>query len=221
MRIETADFFFQQPIDFEHKKWLLLSFIRDIKKDFSNYILYPTLDQITYQLQNLEKWKYTRELYFKKELKGIDFEKMTLIYDIPEDSKEIKEINQIVDYSIEELEPMYKFGSKIFRKIESNIKWERIGIIPNYKEEGYLILEVESDMSVYMYKRVFNEIVLSLIDKRTKNFYNTPEKIKLDLIFNKKDLPNPNTILAKSSQYPIDEAIIPIIKRNLASKIFI
>lgn len=221
MRIETADFFFQQPIDFEHKKWLLLSFIRDIKIDFNNYILYPTLDQIKYQIQNLEKWKYTRELYIKKKLKGLDFEKMTLIYDIPEDSEEIKEINQIVDYSIDELEPIYRFGAKIFRQIESKIKWDRVGIMPNYKEEGYLILEIESDMLIYEYKILLGNVKLALVDKRTKNFYNTPEKIKLDLILNRKELPNPNTILAKSSNYPLDETIVPIIQRNLTSKIFI
>ncbi len=219
MRLIHCDWFCTYPYDFEHKKWLLLSFIKDINNDFDKNILYPSIDQIKFQLSNLNKWKTSRELYLKKELKGIDFEKMTLIYDIPEDSDEIKEINDIVDYAIEELEEIYKKGSKIWRKIYNEIIWNKIGIIPEYTKEGYIIINIKKTIWIYSYSHFLGSVTLQFIDKKEFNFFNTPLNIKLDLIQRNKSLPNPLCLLLECPEFPLEETLIPIIKSNLLNKI--
>ena len=225
MRLTSPDFFIEPPIDFEHKKWLLLSFIKDIKDDFSNKILEPSIEQLTYKIKNLKKWKYSREFFLKStnagQIKSIDWGRLCFVYDIPEEAKEIIEINNIVEFGLDNLLPVHKIGREIFREIEQQIKWDTVGIVPNYKNEGYLLVQINKDINTYYYKIFMNYVDIELIDKREMSFFNTYENIKLDLIKERKSLPNPMVFILKTEQYPIEETIIPIIKKNLASKILI
>ena len=48
-----TDWIFEPPIDFEYKQYKLLSFIQKTKKDFEENKLYPSFQQITLHLANL------------------------------------------------------------------------------------------------------------------------------------------------------------------------
>jgi hypothetical protein len=221
MKLDT-DWFTKQPIDFEYQKWTLLSFLRDVRHDFDIKILYPHLNDIKYHLSNLEKWVHTREFYIKKDLKGFDFEKMTLIYDTPEYSPEMFELNSIVDYSISSFRKMFGIGREIWREVENQMKWHIVGIIPNYKDEGFIMLKVGEEVIVYRYNImpiIVGDINIELTEV-ARDYWGLGvyESLKLKLI-KQTNLPLPLTIAVESDVYPIDSALIPIIQSLAVSKI--
>jgi hypothetical protein len=216
------DWFVRYPVDFEFQKWTLLAFLRDVRHDFDNRVLYPHLSEIKYHLSNLEKWSVTREFYIKKELKGLDFERMTLIYDTPEDSSEMSELNDIVDYSILKFRKMFGIGREIWREVEGQMKWHVVGIIPNYKDEGFIMLKVGKEVIVYRYDIkpvIVEDINIGLTEIIREDWgLGVYESLKLKLI-KETDLPLPLTIAIESNEYPIDSALIPIVQSLAVSKI--
>ncbi len=221
----SPDWFIEYPVDVEIKKWILLAALRDVKQDFEVKILYPHLTDINYHIQNLEKWSTTRELYIKKELKGFDFEKLTLIYDTPEDSPEMAELLSITHYSIAMFRKAFTFGRDIWRDIESQMKWYTIGLIPTYKQEGFIMLRVGKEVRVYRYDLksiIFNQIPHSGINltEITQEEYGLGvyESIKLKLM-KETDLPAPLTLAVESDSFPVDVTLLPIIKTIAITKI--
>lgn len=220
MRLTTSDWLFESPIDFEHKQWIFFSFLKEIEDDIKEFKVNPSLDQVKYQLSNLEKWKYSKELYHKKTLKGIDFEKMTLVYDIPDDNNpDLKEIDEIVDFCLPYLREFQVKISKLIQRISRDMKWENIGIIPNYKREGYVLIQVEKLIYVYLYKNVINT-TFEKIDTFESGLIQNPSWIKLELIKKYNEMPNPNCILVNSNKYPIEESILPVVKLELNKYIY-
>lgn len=220
MRLTTSDWLFESPIDFEHKQWIFFSFLKEIEDDIKQHKVNPSLDQVKYQLSNLEKWKYSKELYHKKTLKGIDFEKMTLVYDIPDDNNpDLKEIDEIVDFCLPYLREFQVKISKLIQRISRDMKWENIGIIPNYKREGYVLIQVEKLIYVYLYKNVINT-TFEKIDTFESGLIQNPSWIKLELIKKYNEMPNPNCILVNSNKYPIEESILPVVKLELNKYIY-
>jgi hypothetical protein len=219
MRITEPDFFFKDPIDFEHKKWLLYSFIKEIEDDFNLYKLYPSIEQVKFNISNLEKWKYSKELYSLKKVKGIDFERLTLLYDMEDESKEIKEIDKIVNFSILNLNDVFNKGKEIFRKIETSLIWNTIGLIPEYRSEGYLLIQIDKWINIFKYKIFLDFIDIDFLTRKEISLYNTSNNIKLNLIKDYKELPNPMVFEIKTDDYPLEDSIIPIIKKVLKGKL--
>lgn len=216
MRLITSDWIFENPIDFEHKQWIFFSFLKEIEDDIKQNKINPSLDQIKYQISNLEKWKYSKELYHKKKLTGIDFEKMTLIYDLPDDNHpDLKEIDSIVDFCLPYLKEFQLKLSKLIQKISKNLLWDNVGIIPTYKKEGYIFLQIDKSINVYQYKNILGT-VFEKKDTFESGLIQNPTWIKLELLKKYSDMPNPNCILIKSKDYPIEESILPVVKLEMS-----
>ena len=218
MKKLSPDWFCDSPIDFEYKQFIVLDYLKDAHQSFKERTLYPYLSDINYQLQNLEKWKYEREFYIKKNIKGIDFEKMTFIYDTPECSEEIKEINEIVDYSIPEFRNVFKYGRKTFNKIEEELKWHIIGLIPNHKLEGFIFVRINNDVKCFKYTiNPIYELKMELV-KESEFGISVYDDLKREMakMFN---LPFPLTISIEIGNYPMEETILPLIQKSFVNKI--
>ena len=109
---------------------------------------------------------------------------------------------------------------------EEQIEFEPVGIQPLYNREGYILLtqEKKPEIHVFRYKsnfiqlagERFRSISLWLIGVFQKSLVNTLEKLKLQLVTEIKELPNPATWRLHSSQvFPVEETLIPVGKRLL------
>ena len=221
MKILSPNWFAEPPIDCEQKRYVLLDYLQNVHSEFRSDKLYPSLTDVIYQIKNLETWSHKREL-FKGEVKGLDFTKMTLLYDTPENTPEMAEIDKIVDYSISEINSIFKYGRKVWRKIENSLVWNTVGLIPNYKLEGYMLIKVGKEVNIYRYKmsEIFSEnmIELKFMDKEEIGL-KPYDYIKEKLIKNG-ELPNPLTISVESPDFPLDESVLPIVKTLSFSKIY-
>lgn len=204
MNLEPT-WFAEKPLDFEHKKWILLAYIQNIHNNFQNKILFPYLDDIRYHISNLEKWKTTRELYIKKSLKGIDWENLTLLYDLPENTPEMEELNKIVDWSYIRLQKIEKIGKILWYEIENSMEIKYHGIWINPEKEGSMLVQTPINLTEWCYK------ISPIISDYQISFTQVGE-------YNSDEISNisfKNGILIKTSNISWDGSIKPIIKRNL------
>ncbi|MEO1254782.1 MAG: hypothetical protein AAFY41_07855, partial [Bacteroidota bacterium] len=70
-------------IDYEYKKYILLAYLKDIKKRFNQSELYPFMSDLVFHYRNLLKVKQSKELMyesFPETLSKADFNKLQLTY---------------------------------------------------------------------------------------------------------------------------------------------
>jgi len=217
-------------IDFEYKKYLLLAYLQEAKKQFGHVKLYPTLADLIKQHQRLEAFKKEHSSLreaFPKKLTGADLTEAKLIYDqIQEDGELMKELESIVEFAIPQLWKQIEEGKSIYDFIEQNLEIEPIGIRPIYQREGYAFLSYDKTNDIYIYRYkvslfensmdTFRGILLDFVKKVSRSLVNTVEKIKLDLSKHYRELPNPATWRIHSRhQVPLQESLVPISKRLL------
>ncbi|MFT7034337.1 MAG: hypothetical protein ACJA2S_002851 [Cyclobacteriaceae bacterium] len=221
-------------IDFEYKKYILLSYLKTVNEKFRVNELYPQLADLLLHYQNLNNIKNNKEvLYnqFPKQLKGLDIEKLELDYKVMiEDDDLMKEINDIINYSMPQIHKAINEGKNIYDFVEDNLEVDTVGLIPIYNKEGYMLLTQESKkyLKVYRYKvsmfehheENFSSISTTYISSEMKTISRTVESVKLDLIKRFKELPNPATFLFTSRlKFPLKETFLPVAKRLLMRQV--
>lgn len=216
-------------IDFEYKKYVLLGYLQKVKEHFNEQKLYPDFAELIAHYKNLISLKNNTtslESGFKKNIKGIDYEKLSFVYENTVDDASLNELKQIIAFS----EPLFidelKKGKTIFDFAEQHILSNHIGIMPIYKKEGYFILYPFQSKQVQVYNYTLSKLNLleqevyglncSYFSTYTLSLAKPVDKIKLDIIDTNPELPNPAVYLFKANAaLPNEETFLPIAKRLL------
>jgi hypothetical protein len=110
--------FYEPPIDFEHKNYLLLQYLSDIDKSYSLFRLSPYLLRTERLIGSMkifrEDLKKQKSLIVGRMI-GFSFQRGIIREDV-EDIPEMEEISEIVDYSIPLLDSKVKMGYKLLKK---------------------------------------------------------------------------------------------------------
>lgn len=118
MNILKDTWFYEPPIDFEHKHYILLQYLSDIDKSYSLLKLSPYLLVTENIIESMKDFrgnlKKQKKLIVGKTI-GFSLEK-GIITEEPEDVPQIVEIGEIVDYSLPLLESKVKIGYKLLKK---------------------------------------------------------------------------------------------------------
>lgn len=217
-------------IDFEYKKYQLLAYLKETDRRFKAVQLYPHLGELIEHHRNLAELKSGKKNlsdFFPKALESIDFKETKLNFEPrTEDHEVLKEINQITDFAIPRIEGQIQEGKAIYDFVEDQVEFEPVGILPIYNREGFVLMtrEKKSEIHAYRYKSSllqiagerFRSISVWLIGIFEKTLVRTLESLKLELIREIKELPNPATYRMHSRQeFPIEETLLPISKRLL------
>lgn len=216
-------------MDFEYKKYVLLGYIQKVEEHFKEHKLYPDFAELIAHYKNLISIKNNTsslENGFKKNIKGIDYQNLTLMYESSIDDDSLNELKQIIAFSEPLLVEELKKGKYIFDYAEKHILTDHIGILPIYKKEGYFILYPYQSKQVQVYNYSLSK--LNLLDQEVYglncNYFSTypltlgkpVDKIKMDIIDANPELPNPAVYLFKAkATLPNDETFLPIAKRLL------
>ncbi|MBI3518304.1 MAG: hypothetical protein HY062_02960 [Bacteroidetes bacterium] len=229
MKTLSENWITENLIDFEYKKYVLLGYLQKVQEHFNAHKLYPDFAELIAHYKNLISLKNNTsalEKGFKKNLKGIDYQNLTLVYENTIDDESLNELKQIIAFS----EPLFidelKKGKTIFDFAEQHISTNHIGIMPIYKKEGYFILYPYQSKQVQVYAYSFSKLNLlqqevyglncSYFSTYTLSLSKPVDKIKLDIIDANPELPNPAVYLFKANaELPKDETFLPIAKRLL------
>ncbi len=111
--------YYDPPIDFEHKQWILFAYLQKVDEAFYSRIFSPWLlhtekitDDMKISLNYLESFK--RGITKKSIL--FSFEGISMIEEKPKTIKEIDIIQEIVEFSIPLLEQRIDLGRKLHSK---------------------------------------------------------------------------------------------------------
>lgn len=216
-------------MDFEYKKYIVLGYLQKVESHFKEHKLYPDFAELIAHYKNLISIKNNTsslENSFKKNIKSIDYQKLTFVYENTIDDDSLNELKQIIAFSeplfIEELQK----GKTIFDFAEQHILTDHIGILPIYKKEGYFILYPYQSKQVQVYNYSLSKLNLlqqevlglncSYFSTYPISLSQTIDNIKLDIIDANPDMPNPAVYLFKAkTELPNQETFLPIAKRLL------
>jgi hypothetical protein len=226
----SETWFMEGHIDFELQKYRLLAYLQEVNKYFNEAKLYPQLADVIFHYNNLVAFRSNKKLLqdqFPQQLNKVDMRNLELMYEkMLADDEIMQELESITNYAVNEMKGIIDNGTEIYEFVEKQLTIEPVGIIPLYKNEGYMLLRYgsRSEIRAYSYSITLFEhqaarykgIKLNYVDSYTKSLANTYENIKRDIIRQIRTLPNPAVYCIESPmQVPFDETLLPIAKRML------
>ena len=125
MKLLRFDWWMEPPIDFEHKKWLLLDYLQKQDKNFYNHIFSPCLlhseNLLNSMILSYESISKSREELTKKEL---SMENRNMFWELstPELPEYINTYMEILKYSIPLIQNKIYFGRKLWEE-NKTILW--------------------------------------------------------------------------------------------------
>lgn len=215
-------------LDIEYKQYELLAYLQKVEKNFDELKLYPYFSDIMNHYELLINYKLNKDELnrnFPKKLIDISLSETKLMYeDLVPDSKYMKELDDLIDFSLVEFRKKISHGKFIYDEVERCIDILEMGIIHYNNNKGFFILDGET-IDVYEYELggIFGinrrALKTRLIRTYPSQFNITYESIRLDLLDGCK-FSTPSTFIIDSPiKYPIEETLLPITKRLLVKKL--
>jgi len=142
----------------------------------------------------------------------------------------MREIEMIITYALQKMDPAIQTGKEIYDFVESRLNIDPIGIVPLMPYQGYFSLRNGTDKTnrIYEYQiSIFENkddkyrgININFVETYEQSIANTPESLKLSLIRRHKHLPNPAVYYVQSDiSFPLEQTLLPVAKRCLVKYI--
>ncbi len=226
----SETWFMEGFIDFELQKYRLLAYLQEVNKYFTETKLYPQLSDTIFHYNNLVAFRDNKRFLqdqFPKRMDQINMQKLEVIYEnMLQDDGVMQELEHIIQYGIDELKTTIDNGAGIYDFVEKKLEIQPVGIVPLYKNEGYILLQYGnySEIRGYAYNISLFEhqnarykgVKLTYMQSWRRSFTNTYPSIKLDIIRANRILPNPAVYSIEFPfSIPLDETLLPIAKREL------
>lgn len=225
----SNNWFLENPLDVEHKQYILLSYLKNVNDSFDKNKLYPFLAELVYHCNNLLQIKYSKQKLskdFKKNIVGFDFTKMIILYeDIFNQSLELTYIDDIIELSIPLMNNCINKGKIIYDMVESEIIITELTKMSLLDKKGYFIIK-DDHIKLYQYTlSIYDDIdnprILSteLVRTYPDNLIYGYNQIKYDIITNGLLIIPTIFVIELKNKYPFNETTLPIVKRILMKKI--
>jgi hypothetical protein len=221
-------------IDFEYKKYQLLAYFKHVKDSFKRVELYPFLSELVFHYRNLILLKENKSLIsesFPKELSPESLRNMEVNYrKMIADDAVMQEIESIISYALPQFKDSLDEGSFIYEYVESKCEITPVGLTSLYGNEGYLFVTQppEKETNIYRYQvTIFQQSIesyrginMEFLQTAQRSLSNTYENLKLRLIKQYTELPNPSVYLVLSKvKVPFTQTLMPVAKRLLVKQI--
>lgn len=232
----NLDLFTSAVYDFERAQYQILSNLQSVRRDFSNNRIYPHLGDLIAlygTLRTIVEHTETLRDAVPGKIKEVDLEAQEVIYEKTDlDSDQMQTVEELIQWAMPHIQSAIDEGKTIFEFVEDHLYMEEVGIVPSYVQEGYLFVpDRETDqLHVLRYSlSIFTgseERFRSLRTSHVKSFsqraiYQSPQTIKLSLMEERRDLPNPATYYFDSEiEFPYESTVLPVAKRKLMRYLF-
>lgn len=234
MKTLSETWFAEGYIDFELKKYTLLAYLQEVNKYFNESKLYPQLADMIFHYNNLVSLRENKKIlqeHFPKKLTGLQIEKLKMLYEqMIEDDELMQELEAIINYAASTMKNTINSGVEIYELVEDNLTISPVGIIPLDNKEGYFFLNTmaNKETRVFHYRlsifekhdEKYRSMKSTYVNSWSKNFVNSFENIKSELIRYRSNLPNPAVFSIEANlSFPVEETLLPIAKRSLVKYI--
>ena len=145
------------PVDFELKQYKMMAVLSRLKKELSYYNIWPVIEEVESQLDNLYRTKYEIEICDEKlkVAKDIDFINFEIIYEKESSEHTIQNeiMDAIVDEGIVEFGDLYMDAREAWRDIEKHISLTWIPKRPPLLNDGYVLVPNGELMYAYYFEK--------------------------------------------------------------------
>jgi hypothetical protein len=229
------ELFTQVQSDMEKRQYQVRAVLQNIDKDFRKNRIYPhlshlidiyrTLNDINLRLKDLRS-------KFPKRIKKIDFVNERIEHEIIfTDDSDLQQVEQLIDWGLPYIKAKIEEGTAIYEFVNEEIELKEVGIVPNYTDEGYLfvpdnkesaLLLFQYEVSIFQsamdqYRSLKTDLLKAVEQGRALP---SPNAIKLDLMDEYKELPNPATYSFQTAlDFPFNATIFPVAKRKLLQQL--
>jgi hypothetical protein len=232
----TLELFTQVQSDYEKRQYKVLSALKRISEDFQHNKIYPHLSHLAelhHTLDDIRKRLNDLRSEFPKRIKKIDFVNQEIEHEIVfVDGSDLQKVEELIEWALPYIKAKIEEGKTIYEFVNEKIYLEEVGIVPNYTDEGYFFVpdNEESKLLLYQYELTVFESSQDKYRSLKTAFlkgleqggtYRSPNAIKLDLIDENKELPNPATFAFNTDlDFPFRETIFPVTKRKLLQQLY-
>lgn len=226
MKIFEKDWLASKWVDFEYKKYILLSYLQQVKAKYDARKVYPYLLMLRNQQEDLRL--ITTALQSQKP----NALQVLLFGEEPDtDQFEMDNLMKIAEFALPKITAYLEEGESLEEFVMRNIEFRPVGVLPFDKSEGYLIFRNPGLARIYRYQlgRITpgsdNEIYSTqlktwFLHTCNTHTYTTTADIKYELIKTQKDLPNPATFSVECNfEFPFPETLVPVGRKLLHSSI--
>jgi hypothetical protein len=238
LKLDT-DWMFKEPVDFEHKKYVLLDFFKKCDENLNSLKIYPTFIELSLHLANTQTLiKNNNIIYTEKKLQFPDDELMLMdlkyknLPILDEESNE--EVQKIIKYSAPKFFDYFNLAKSIwnvgFDSVNIEIKKNKRGIKTlrgfvyyndNNEKVDHVwefvlnkIIKEKNDYKIFfhhIYSGSTNELNFDQITTNYKNLFSgfSDDEIKKFPIIG----------VSTTQNLPFNETLVPIFKRKILSYI--
>lgn len=226
-----ADLFTGAVHDVEKTQYQILGGLKTARDAFSENRIYPHLGDLVRFHRSLTRMLETSEQMRSSSnarVKSVDWEAMKISYEWPElESDQMSVIARLIEWALPHVKDTLHEGRAVYEFVEDNLEVETVGIVPSYVKEGYLMVpdRTDDELRVFRYTMsvVHNDGEKARMLKTSlcrsvscEDVDPHPSTIKLELVKERRDLPNPATYFFDSDvAFPYEETMLPVVKRRL------
>jgi len=227
----SVELFTSAVHDVERTQYQILGGLKRARDDFAENRIYPALGRLVQLYRSLTKIVATSEEMRSSRngtVSGVDWEKMKIVYEWPElEQDEMSVIAELIQWALPRIESALHEGKAVYEFVDENLELETVGIVPSYLQEGYLMVPDRDDAELHVFRYTMSVVrddgerarMLRTAHCRTISCSGAephPSSIKLELVKERRDLPNPATFFFDSSvAFPYEETMLPVVKRRL------
>lgn len=228
--------FLSGAADVERAQYQILAALQEIYLAFSRNIIYPYLSDLIHlfeQLQHILRGLERIRNAAPGEVRQVDWQAFRLIYERPAfDADRIAAVEELIRWAMPHLQKAIEEGRTIFEFVEEHLHMEAVGIVPSYQEEGYLIVSDQRGGMLHVLQYQLSVVSSGAERYRTlrtvhlkqlplRGVYPAPQRIKLELIAERRELPNPATyFFATDLDFPFAQTVLPVAKRKFMRHLF-
>jgi len=231
----SIEFFTRVQDDFEKRQYIILAELKKISNEFQYYKVYPHLSVLVELYRTIKDVKNRLSDLrgkFPKRISKIDWVNKTIEHEVVFiDGTDLSAVEDLINWALPNIECVIEEGMAIYEFVENELSVEHVGILPNYRDEGYLFVPDNKykklnlfrfEMSIFQSSedpyRTLKTRYLRSINQGGAQL--TPGSIKLQLIREEKEMPNPATYAVETQlDFPFDQTIMPVAKRKLIKSI--
>lgn len=229
----SPEWMFSEPIDFEFNKYTLLDFIQKCEQDFEKFEIYPSFVELSLHLANLQSLMKERTLLLTRKKFEFPDDEILLKELYPKritglTEQEFSEIEKTIIYSGNRLMDTFNIGKSIW-----SIVYESTAITLKKNRRhlnsgrGFIYFPVRETKKVMIW-----EYHLKKIKKETKLYVDLiwegdPQGLKIfDICLEKNSWQDEDEVLKlplfeilSNNKFPMEETLIPMIKRKVVGYI--
>jgi hypothetical protein len=216
------EWIYTQPIDLEHKQYVLMDFLKYCDKKIDKFEVYPTYTELSIHLANLQSISGEfKTLYFEKKLFNVDDE--ILISDLKFkpvpiiDEKDYDEFTEIVKYSGQKVLDYFNMMKAVWNIVYDSISLKIIKNEKNIHElTGYFYSDFQTGRKVWKYQIERKERITIDTKMNVILLKQTEDNFVFNFDIEKK---LPIFELKAVYDFPLESSILPAFKRKILNYI--